>query len=150
MGNIYVSPKLSVPQLGAHFQRADIELHSLDHAGASFEGRVFINRPDATAETPKEVSESYAGSFYVFGHGGCWGSVGHCEVKKRRACDPRPAHPLTPTTKVVIATDAVRAAVQAGGTELTVTVVAVVTSASKDIAVDDLLKFENLRLVTYE
>ena len=62
-----------------------------------------MNRPDATGETPRDAVNGYVGSFHVFGHGGCWGDVGHCEVRERRAYDPRPAHPLTPMTKHVIA-----------------------------------------------
>ena len=27
---------------------------------------------------------SYAGSFYIFGHGGCFGDVGHCDVPTSR------------------------------------------------------------------
>jgi hypothetical protein len=62
---------------GEPFQRADLEFHVVDHAKASFEARLFINNPEAGTDTPT-TDESYAGSFWIFGHGGCAGDEGHC------------------------------------------------------------------------
>src|SRR5215469_18924189 len=81
----------------ANFYRADIQFHGVDHSGATFEGRVFLNNPKATEKTEKTRANGYAGSFYVLGHGGCFGDVGHCDVPKtRRPHDHRRPHPLTP------------------------------------------------------
>jgi tyrosinase len=145
----YTSPAISLEHLEREFYRADIEFHGVDHAEASYEARVFLNNPGADEHTDTTAEEGYAGSFHVFGHGGCFGDVGHCDVKgPRRAYDPRPGHPLTPTVKVVIATGAVRRAMEQGDTA-TVTVVPVVTSATEKCDLDNVLKFERLRLVTY-
>jgi tyrosinase len=114
-----------VAALDSTAYRADIEFHNVDHAGASYEGRVYLNTPDADADTPTTPDAGYAGSYHVFGHGGCLGDPGHCEVKDRRQYDPRPAHPLTKAKKVVIATDAVERAIKGGG-DATVTVVPIV------------------------
>jgi tyrosinase len=120
----YTSVPIKLYNLDPHPGRADIEFHNVGHAGASYEGRVYINYPEADDSTGYE-HPAYAGSYYVFGHGGCLGDPGHCDVKPRRRYDPRPEHPLTPAKKVVIATDAVSNAI-AGGGEATVTVVPIV------------------------
>jgi tyrosinase len=124
-GERYESEPLPVGALDTEFYRADIEFYEVDHAGASYEGRVYLNTPDADADTPTTPEAGYAGSYHVFGHGGCLGDPGHCEVKDRRQYDPRPAHPLTKAKKVVIATDAVERAIKGGG-DATVTVVPIV------------------------
>lgn len=123
-GRKYKSKQLYIGGLDPHFRRADIEFHDVDHAGASYEGRVYINNPGADADTGYEDA-SYAGSYYIFGHGGCLGDEGHCDVTDRRKYDPRPAHQLTPAKKVVIATDAVKTAIEAGD-KATITVVPIV------------------------
>lgn len=123
-GEKYESESLEVGALDTDIYRADIEFYEVDHSGASYEGRVYINNPGADANTGYD-DPSYAGSYHVFGHGGCLGDPGHCEVKPRRPYDPRPAHPLTKAKKVVIATDAVRGAIERDG-NATVTVVPIV------------------------
>jgi tyrosinase len=123
-GPKYTSETLGVGTLDPDPYRADIEFHHVEHAGASYEGRVYLNKPDAD-ETTGYDDPSYAGSYHIFGHGGCLGDPGHCEVTPRRRYDPRPAHPLTPAKKVVIATDAVKAAIKKGS-DVTVTVVPIV------------------------
>src|SRR5262245_22746778 len=51
------------------FDRADIEIFGIDQSGASFEGRVFLNNPDANFSTPLSPEHGYAGSFHVYGYG---------------------------------------------------------------------------------
>jgi hypothetical protein len=144
------SPEISLEDLGADFSRADIEFEGLDHSGSSYEGRVFVNNPGADAGTERTLEHGYAGSYYIFGHGGCFGDEGHCDVKPRSPFDPRPPHALWPTRKVVIATDAIRQAVAAGPT-MTVTVVPVVTATNDKVPEDEELpKFELLSVVAYQ
>src|ERR1700744_5231044 len=100
MPNHVSSQPIPTGALDRTFARADVEFHGVDHSGPSYEGRVFLNTPDADATT-ELAAPGYAGSFYIFGHGGCLGDVGHCDVVARRRFDPRPAHPLTPIDKVV-------------------------------------------------
>ncbi|MBV9852545.1 MAG: hypothetical protein JO250_23005 [Armatimonadetes bacterium] len=145
----YVSPTISLDPLDPDFHRADIEFHGVDHSGASFEAAVFLNNPGADETTAKEPEQGYAGSFHIFGHGGCLGDAGHCDVTgPPRPYDPRPAHPLTPAKKVVIATDAVRRAL-GEGPDVTVAVVPKVTSGTGRVDLEDVLKFERLAIVTY-
>ncbi len=111
------------------FYRADIEFYGVDHSGASLEARVFIDNADANASTAMEPGQGYVDSFYIFGHGGCFGDDGHCEVPTgpRRPNDLRPQHQLTPIDVRVVATDTLRAAAERpDGSKLTVTVVPVI------------------------
>src|SRR4030095_13806060 len=105
---------INLADLATEYVRADLEFIGVDHAGASFEARVYVNNPSADAETQPTEGNGYAGSFYVFGHGGCFGDAGHCDLPQRTdQFDPRPSHPLEPIKKVVIATDAIKKAAAA-------------------------------------
>jgi hypothetical protein len=148
----FVSVPISLANLDARFQRADLVFHGLDHSGPSYEVRIFFNRPDATADTPLAPEQGYVRSFYLFGHGGCAGQPGHCHVPAtRRPYDMRPPHQLTPATRWVTVTDATRRALAAGH-ELTVTLVTVVTSAgpAKPDEDADLMALQRVSLVTYD
>lgn len=148
MPTVVTSEPIDAAALDSGFARADIEFEGLDHSTASYEGRVFLNKPDADDAT-QPTDPAYAGSYFIFGHGGCLGDVGHCDVMPRRPFDPRPAHPLTPTRKVVIATDPIRQAL-AEASELTVTVVPIILSTSPRVGrPDDIIKYEQVRIVTY-
>jgi tyrosinase len=146
----YTSGAINIGALDAEPYRADIEFHEVEHAGASYEGRVYLNNSDADANTGYD-DPSYAGSYHIFGHGGCLGDPGHCDVKPRRRYDPRPAHPLTPAKKVVIATDAVKRAMQEGDT-VSVSVVPIVEPLPYEVEAkytEEPLKIGYVRVLTY-
>lgn len=146
----YSSSSLSLEGIRQGFTRADLKFDGVDHAQASFEARVFLNNTNATDKTPLTPDQGYAGKFHIFGHGGCFGDVGHCEVRgPRRPYDPRSAHPLTPVTKTVVATEAIRQAL-AKGTKVTVTVVPIVLSGTKLCDYKNVLKFDKISVVTYQ
>jgi tyrosinase len=92
----------------ARFTRADLVFAGVDHGGLTYEVRVFLNAPAATGATPRDPSQGYAGRFVIFGHGGCFGELGHCDVPsiRRDPTDLRPGHPLVPQTKIVTITTA--------------------------------------------
>ena len=140
-------PIAEVPQ---KFVRADLEFIGVDHSGPSFEARVFVNNPDANLNTPPTEAAGFAGCFNVFGHGGCFGDVGHCETLKRPedGFDPRPSHQLMPMKKVVIATAAIRRA-QAQRADINVTVVPLIKSWTEKTEFDEVLKFDHINLITY-
>jgi len=146
----YVSSKMPLEPLQKPFQRADLIFDGVDHSGATFEARVFLNNESASAKTPTTVQNGYAGSFHIFGHGGCFGDdVGHCEVRGvPRQYDPRPAHPLTPARKVLIATEALRR-IASRGKHLTVTVVPIVLAGTPKCDYENVLKFDKISVVTY-
>jgi len=136
------------------YLRADLEFHGVDHSKASFEGRLFINNETAGPDTAADDANGYAGSFWIFGHGGCAGAEGHCEPpQERRAFDFRPPHQLIPVSKRVIVTGRLQALV-APGAAFTVRIVAVVRPAHAATLpgnlVTDLLRLDRVDLLTYQ
>ena len=134
------------------YTRADIVFYGVEHRGPSFEARVYLNSPDADAATPQTSDDGFAGSFVIFGHGGCFGDDGHCKVplEPRDPFDSRPPHGLTPQTKLVNVTDALKRLGE--NNELTVTVIPVVrgqTDDEREFVQADVLFFTELRLLTY-
>ncbi len=86
------------------------------------------------------------GSVYVFGHGGCFGDEGHCDVPtQRRAFDARPPHQLTPAKMWIQVTDALRQFAQ-HEERLTITVVHVGPGSAEQ---DRPVTFQKISLVTY-
>jgi hypothetical protein len=102
------SQPLELPADREGIARADLVFYGVDHSGPTYEGRIFLDNPRATAETPRDAEKGYAGSFTVFGHGGCFGGDGHCATQDRYVdeFDRRPPHPLTPLTIAVTITEA--------------------------------------------
>jgi hypothetical protein len=144
----FVSDPIDLPEreIEAEGVRADLVFYGVDHSGPSYEARIFLNAPDATADTPRD-DPHYAGSFCIFGHGGCFGDVGHCDVPEDvDPFDLRPPHQLIPAAKTVIVTEAFARVVAPEDETMTVTVVAVVPGASEH----DVLRFDTVRLLTYE
>jgi hypothetical protein len=144
----WTSPPLERPDPGTEpVTRADLVFYGVDHSGPSFEGLVFLNNPDAGPDTPRTSANGYAGSFTVFGHGGCFGDEGHCHVVERPVdpYDLRPPHPLEPWTLTVIATEALAAIETA---EVTVTIVAVVPE-EEHAEGSDVLSLDHVRLALY-
>lgn len=148
MARAITAAPLDTSALGAEFTRADIEFLGVDHGGSSYEGRVFLNNPEANADTPRSRDAGYAGSYFIFGHGGCLGDVGHCDIRPRDPFDPRPGHPLTGARKTLIATPALRRLLPTG--QLTVTVVPVIRSVGPKSPDDEnIVKLDAIRIVTY-
>jgi hypothetical protein len=137
------------------FSRADLEFRGVDHSGPSFEARVYLDNPAADAETGRDAADGYAGSFHVFGHGGCFGELGHCDIPHgpRSPYDFRFRHQLTPQFKTVIITDALRTIMgKRARKTFTVTVVPIVRDnpISQVQNVKDPLRFDSVSLITYE
>jgi hypothetical protein len=151
---VYTSKRLRLPhfETGVSFQRADLEFIGVDHSGPSYEGRVFLNAPNANVRTPRELGAGYAGSFYIFGHTHCWGDEGHCDVPPGplHGYDRRPPHQLVPQRHVLEVTEEIQALIEGRSSTFTVSVVPVVRD--KDGSREDrgVLAFERLTLVTYE
>jgi hypothetical protein len=141
----FTSCPLELPPSDPPFSRADLIFYGIDHSGSSFEARLFLDDPDADHAADRGRA-SYVDSFFIFGHGGCFGDVGHCDVPLTRdPFDLRPAHQLLPAIRVVTVTDAIRDRVRKGATSVSVTIVAH-TAGDKPNGV---LAFETLRLATY-
>jgi hypothetical protein len=144
MAERFHSDPLELPDPEHRISRVDLVVYDIDPGGGSYEGRVFIGKkPPAGAGTDHD---SYAGSFYVFGHGDCWGEEGHCDVPTERdAFDLRLPHHLEPHLAIVTVTDHILGLIEAGGEKAPVTVAA---HAADGTAVDA-LTFSKLRLLTY-
>jgi hypothetical protein len=141
----YTGPPIELPDPEEAFKRADLIFYGLDHSGHSFEGRVFLNAPNADHATGRD-HESYAGSFYIFGHGGCFGDVGHCDIPQQvDPFDLRSPHQLTPATRILTATPSIQALIENGVRQVAVTVVAHTAGDYEN----DVLAFETIRLATY-
>jgi hypothetical protein len=95
---IYRSAPIVMRPPPAPFQRADLVFEGVEQAGPSFQARVFLNNPAADAATPLTAANGYAGAFHVYGSAG-----------------PGTEHDgqaSAPITKYIVATDAVRAALE--------------------------------------
>lgn len=144
--------KLSPSVAAGEFTRADLVFYGVEHRGPSFEARVFLNAPEANVDTEPSVENGYAGSFVIFGHGGCFGDTGHCKVppEPRDPFDKRPPHGMTPLTKLVDITDALKRVRASGATGATVSVTVVPVRPGRQRARQaDVLSFTGLRLLAY-
>jgi hypothetical protein len=146
----YDSGPLELPprETGEEFSRVDLVFYGVDNSGPSYEARVFINNTKADESTAKDPASGYAGSFTIFGHGGCYGDAGHCDIPAgaQDAFDLRPPHPLTPRSRVVILPPETVASLS--GETITVTVVPV-APGDKGPEPTDALHLEHVRLVAY-
>jgi hypothetical protein len=146
------SKSFSADRLRDGYVRADVELHGVDQAVPSYEGRLFLNRPEADRDTPLDPDGGYLGSFFVFGKVECWGDEeDHCAQPPGRRFDRR----RSPTrhAKVRVRTPdglLARLAARAEG-ELTLNVVAVIPEREdyQRYAPEDVLRFSRLAIVTY-
>jgi tyrosinase len=135
---------------GHRLNRADLEIEGVFHGEVSYEGRVFLNNPKADANTPRTLENGYAGSFHIFGHGGCLGDPGHCEVRgHRERYDFRPPHPLTPTRIRVTITKALQEIAKTAK-EASVTIVPLITAANELCDTQNVFRCEGMRLVSYD
>jgi hypothetical protein len=141
----FTSDAVELPDAEHHFERADLIFYGLDHSGASYEAQVFMAARGVGGE-PDQEHRAYVGSFFILGHGGCFGDVGHCDVPTARdPFDLRPAHQLESAVRVLTITEPLKAMLQQGLAAAKVTVVA----HTEGRASDDVLSFRTIRLATY-
>lgn len=140
--------KFDIEKLDNTFYRVDLQFHGIDHSGPSYEGRIFINNPQADQNTPTTLENGYVGSYNIFGHGRCFGDVGHCEI--RRAISPfdyRPSHPLTPAFKRIRITDQIKK-IGNDRKEFVITIVPILSGSLED-QTEDVVKLERISIVSY-
>jgi len=141
----FTTDPIELPPRERPFDRADLIFYGLDHSGASFEARVFID-PRGVGSDADYTHRAYAGSFYILGHGGCFGDVGHCDVPSAEdPFDLRPPHQLEPATRILTVTESVRGLLERGAEAAKVTVVA----KTPGRASNQVLAFDRVRLATY-
>jgi hypothetical protein len=141
----FTSKLIELPPTEARFERADLIFYGLDHSGPSFEGQVFLDARGVGREADA-AHRAYVGSFFIFGHGGCFGDVGHCDIPSERdPFDLRPPHQLEPAVRIVTVTSTVNRLLERDVDAAKVTVIA--RTAKRQSA--DVLAFEKVRLATY-
>lgn len=141
----FTSKPIELPPGGHSFERADLIFYGLDHAGASYEGQVFLD-PRGVGRDADRGHRAYAGSFFVFGHGGCFGDVGHCDIPAERdPFDLRPPHQLEPAARILTVTEPMRRLLEREAESVKVTVIARTAGRASAKA----LAFERVRLLTY-
>lgn len=140
------SKPLELPDPQHSFDRVDLAFYDVAHSAGSFEARVFLGAPRSLRGDAGVDHPAYAGSFYVFGHDGCYGEEGHCEVPTDRdPFDFRLPHHLEPEPEIITVTDAVRRLTEDGKRKAVVDVL-VRESEGKPLKA---LDFSHLRLLTY-
>jgi hypothetical protein len=141
----FTSAALELPSPEDAFKRADLIFYGLDHSGLSYEAQVFMAARGVGGDPDRE-HRAYVGSFFIFGHGGCFGDVGHCDIAANRdPFDLRPAHQLEPAVRIVTITEPLNAMLRQGLEKAKVTVVA----HTEGRASNDVLSFRTIRLATY-
>ncbi|MBS1880913.1 MAG: hypothetical protein JST31_15485 [Actinobacteria bacterium] len=141
----FTSPAIELPPADRAFERADLIFYGLDHSGASYEGRVFLD-PRGVGADADSSHRAYVGSFFILGHGGCFGDLGHCDIPTARdPFDLRPPHQLEPALRIVTVTEAVKALLERGVDAAKVTV----NAKTADRRPADVLVFDTVRLATY-
>ena len=141
----FTSDPIGLPPRGHGFDRADLIFYGLDHSGASYEAQVFLDTRAVGAGAGRD-HRAYVGEFFIFGHGGCFGDVGHCDVPSERdPFDLRPPHQLEPAVRIVTVTDPVKSLLEREAEAAKVTVIA--RTAARVPA--DVLAFEKVRLAAY-
>lgn len=141
----FTTDPIELPPGDRPFDRADLIFYGIDHSGPSFEARVYLD-PRGVGKGADPTHRAYVGTFYIFGHGGCFGEVGHCDLPS--APDPfdlRPSHQLEPATRILTVTDPVKSLLEREVEAAKVTVIA----RSEGRAANDVLAFERVRLATY-
>ncbi len=141
----FTSVALELPSPEHAFKRADLLFYGIDHSGPSYEAQVFMAARGVGGE-PDRGHRAYVGSYFIFGHGGCFGDVGHCDIPSARdPFDLRPAHQLEPATRIVRITEPLKAMLDQGLEAAKVTVVA----HTEGRISDEVLSFDTVRLATY-
>ena len=150
----YVSKPLhlDINSLENKFNRADIEFVGIDHSGPSYEGRVFLNNPKANQDTPTTFDKGYVGSYYVFGHGSCFGDMGHCETPREwRLYDYRPSNPLRPAYIPLPVTEELRK-IGMNNDRFRVTIVPVLARKTRryEVNPENVVKLQKISIITYD
>jgi hypothetical protein len=133
----------------APFARVDLEFEGVEHDGRSFVALVYLNNRRVSEKTGRDESKGFVAGFTVFAHGDCWGDAGHCEAEREPASpfDRRAEPRLAPQNITLDITDAVERLGDADEIEVTVLAMDTAGTASRT---QDVLRFSELTLVTYE
>jgi hypothetical protein len=145
----FVSQPFPTAALRAQPRRVDVELHRVDQAVPSYEGRIFLQNRDADRDTPRTEEAGYLGAFFVFGKVDCWGEdEGHCHPASGRKYDRRRPPGRHAKIRVTAPTDRLERLLLKHPGDVTLSIVAV-ASADRQADAGGALRFGRLSLVTY-
>ncbi|HZI69827.1 MAG TPA: hypothetical protein VFD60_01580 [Nitrososphaeraceae archaeon] len=150
-GNKFTSPEiyLEYNKDENDFYQAVIEFYGVDCTGPSYEGKVFVNNPDADKNTPLDEKNGYVGSYHIFGNDGCWGDKGHCEARVYRKYDSRKHSHIAPQYKFVDATKILKKYAKSKS-KVKVTVLPRIGRDQNMSDTKDVVKCQRIRLTCYE
>lgn len=126
----------------ASFRQAEVRLHRVPQLPRSCFVRVFLNLPDANANTPIDDTH-YAGYLAIFGHGDCIGGPGHCAAPERGRYDLRPRSHNTPRNHRVDVTKCAKRLIEQGAKTMQITLVVVGADYEED---RELLRLDGVSL----
>jgi tyrosinase len=144
----FAMPAIDVPEGFKDDARIEVRLHRVPQLTRSCFVRVFLNTPEAAAETPLSAP-GYAGYLAIFGHGDCYGGPGHCDVPgpRNRRYDLRPPDHNTPRNHRVDVTRAAQRLIAAGAKSLTVNLVVIGVDYQEE---PELLKLDGVSLSYFD
>jgi hypothetical protein len=154
-GRPYTSNKLhlDIKNLEKDFYRCDLIFHDMENSVPSYEGRVFINNPDANLETPRALEHGYVGSYFIFGHGSCLGDMGHCDVHAKREKYDLIPNTLRPYDLSMTITNKLKE-IAKDTNAFSITVVPNVVRPPAinqgEIDMENIVKFSKVEIVTYD
>ena len=145
------SDPIKTAVLRTGYRRADVELHGIDQAVPSYEGRIFLGNAGADENTPRDEDSGFLGSFFVFGKLECWGEEGHCEPPERVAFDRRRDPTRWAKARVRVPEGRLARVLEGAGDEPKLSIVAVVPRRPDydGFKPEDVLRFDRLSIVTY-
>ncbi len=155
MARPYTTKKihLNIENLEEDFYRCDLLFHEMENSVPSYEGRVFINNPDANLDTPRALDHGYVGSYFIFGHGSCLGDMGHCDVHAKREKYDFIPNTLRPYDLSMTITNKLRQLAK-DTSEFSITVVPNVVRPpsinQEEIDIENIVKFSKVEIVTYD
>jgi tyrosinase len=120
------------PQVAATHRRAEVNLHRVRYVTrAGFHIRVYLNQPEANADTPTRGNDSFVGQLNMF-TGLCIGGPGHCDPppERQRKFDHRKRPHKTPGNFRLDATDTVRTLRSQGAQDFEVNLVVLNTDGT--------------------
>jgi hypothetical protein len=152
----YISRKIpfDIKSLEKLFYRADLELRGIDQSGPSYEGRVFLNNNAANQDTPTDKDHGYVGSFFVFGNGGCFGDIGHCEMNlSKTKYDVIPNRQKPENISLIITEKLKEIAQKSDGFKVTIVPVpadGMDFVCQKGVDLENIVKLDKVSVVTYD
>jgi hypothetical protein len=140
--------QIDIRRLEEPFRRADIEFHKVDSSALSYEGRVFLNNPNADQYTPLSLERGYVGSYHIFAYGGFLNDEGQFDIHEEKSKYERLSDSLA-CHKRIIVTEALKK-MGYHTNEFVITIVPVLPAGSSrtdGLDANDIVKLEKIEII---